>query len=577
MNKATIYIDPNDDITDILSDLKKVKNKIVALVPPKKSDVLHSSVNIKLIQKTATELEKVVVLVTNDSAILKLAKASKVPVADSLNSRPVVPDSAAEAEEPEESPKTPEEITDSFTEDNKPVDEIIESIEAEKAETEKPKKSSSKDEEDEEEDNDDEDDEDEEKPRKKSKKEKKKKEKDPFKSNKKKWIIFGSIVGVAVIAFFIWALVVAPAVTIAVSIKTTSGNFSENITFVKNESDENLDNGVFYIREEKITKESSVKFTATGREDHGEKAMGKLTIQIQSKEKIQEQIPAGTVFSHNGLEFVSTNDASLYWNPDDENDDEVCEPGSSIGKGCIRSASISITAASPGEGYNVAVKSSDWKSNELDLSSYASVAIYNEGEISGGTSKVVTIVQQSDVDAAVDKLTKENAAAGKEELKNKLSSTTFPIETSFKAESASPVSTPAVGEEVKEGVIPSVSSSTTFTMFTLDSVRLEEFIKKKANIAADRDIYSVGTPFLEYFMESESGYSAKLKTTYKIGPKVTETEILEKSRGKKIGEVQSLLKSINGVNSVNISKSVFWVNSVPSDVNRVTIEVNIEE
>ena len=124
MNKATIYIDPNDDITDILSDLKKVKNKIVALVPPKKSDVLHSSVNIKLIQKTATELEKVVVLVTNDPVILKLAKASKIPVADSLNSRPILPDSEKKSEDSEKPAETAEKEELKISDEEKPVEKL---------------------------------------------------------------------------------------------------------------------------------------------------------------------------------------------------------------------------------------------------------------------------------------------------------------------------------------------------------------------------------------------------------------------------------------------------------------------
>ena len=174
-------------------------------------------------------------------------------------------------------------------------------------------------------------------------------------------------------------------------------------------------------------------------------------------------------------------------------------------------------------------------------------------------------------------MTKENSATGKEEILKKLSETTFPIESSFKAEVSDPVSTPAVGEEVKEGTTPSISTSTSYTMFTLDYVRIEDFIKKKANIADDREVYSVGNPFLEYFIETDAGYTAKLKTTYKVGPKVTEPDVLEKAKGKKIGEVQSLLKSINGISSVNIEKSVFWVNSVPSDVNKITIELKVED
>ena len=589
MNKATIYVDPKDDITDILSDLKKVKPKIVALVPPKKTDVFHSSVNIKLIQKTATELGKVVVLVTSDSSILKLARTSKIPVAESLQSRPEIPDSPknqsseAEAEEitkknDQEEPennegnskvdKEKEDIVEDFTSDNKPVDEIIDSIEKDEK-AEKTGGDASKNAEKDDEEDKGEDGEDESKNKKSKKEKKKKKEKDPFKSNRKKWVVFGVVLSIAVFAFFFWALIIVPAVKITVSIKTTSGNFSENVSFTKDESAENATEGIFFLREEVITKEASAKFTATGKKDLGDKAKGSLVVYYQSTQRFAQSIPVGTIFTHNGLEYVATTGATLAWDgkfkncADEDGDDET---------GCTASAIINIEASSPGENYNIAASSRDWTA-----SGGVNVGIYNKEPISGGTSNIVTIVQQSDVDAALDKISKENSETGKAEILAKLSETTFPIETSFKVEPANPVSVPAVGEEVKEGVTPSVSSSTTFKMFTLDAVRIEEYIKAKANIAEDREIYSVGNPFLEYFMESDSGYGAKLKTTYKVGPRVTEQDILEKSKGKKIGEVLSLIKSINGVNTVYIEKSVFWVNSVPEDVNKVNVEVNVEE
>ena len=49
MNKDVIYIEPEDDITDIIAKIEKSKEKIVALVPPKKAGVFRSLVNIKLI------------------------------------------------------------------------------------------------------------------------------------------------------------------------------------------------------------------------------------------------------------------------------------------------------------------------------------------------------------------------------------------------------------------------------------------------------------------------------------------------------------------------------------------------
>ena len=102
MNKDVVYIEPEDDITDILGRIKNSEEKVVALVPPKKLGVLRSAVNEKLIAKTAKTADKVVVMVTADQALLKLAVAAGLPVAKTLQSRPVMPNEASELLEEKE-------------------------------------------------------------------------------------------------------------------------------------------------------------------------------------------------------------------------------------------------------------------------------------------------------------------------------------------------------------------------------------------------------------------------------------------------------------------------------------------
>ena len=88
MNKDVIYIEPEDDITDIIAKVKNAKTKIVALVPPKKAGVLRSVVNFKLIAKTAQQHNKTVVLISTDENLVKFAQSVKMPVAKSLISKP---------------------------------------------------------------------------------------------------------------------------------------------------------------------------------------------------------------------------------------------------------------------------------------------------------------------------------------------------------------------------------------------------------------------------------------------------------------------------------------------------------
>ena len=99
MNKNVIYIEPEDDITDVITKIENSKEKIVALVPPKKAGVFRSVVNIKLIAKVGTTAEKTIVLVTTDPSIIKLAAATRLPVTKDLQTAPSIPTMESEAEE----------------------------------------------------------------------------------------------------------------------------------------------------------------------------------------------------------------------------------------------------------------------------------------------------------------------------------------------------------------------------------------------------------------------------------------------------------------------------------------------
>ena len=91
MNKDIYYIEPEDDITDIINHLKSSKQKVVALVPPKKLSVMRSAINLKLIAKTAKNLDKAVVIVTIDPILMKLAATSGLPFSKNLQTRPILP------------------------------------------------------------------------------------------------------------------------------------------------------------------------------------------------------------------------------------------------------------------------------------------------------------------------------------------------------------------------------------------------------------------------------------------------------------------------------------------------------
>src|ERR1035437_2136755 len=106
-SKETIYVDIEDEITSIIDKMTSSKSSIVALVLPKRASAMQSMVNMKLLNKTAEDAGKHVVLVTSEAALMPLAGVAGVFVAATPTSKPSVPSIAGmpsdEAESVEES------------------------------------------------------------------------------------------------------------------------------------------------------------------------------------------------------------------------------------------------------------------------------------------------------------------------------------------------------------------------------------------------------------------------------------------------------------------------------------------
>src|SRR5690606_17759481 len=95
MQKDVIYIDVDDDITAIIDKVKSSQQKIIALVPPKRTGVLQSAVNLRLINRAASQQDKRLVVITGDTALSSLAAAASIPVAKNIQSKPELADITA--------------------------------------------------------------------------------------------------------------------------------------------------------------------------------------------------------------------------------------------------------------------------------------------------------------------------------------------------------------------------------------------------------------------------------------------------------------------------------------------------
>ena len=578
MNKDVIYIESEDDITDIIGKIENSKEKIVALVPPKKAGVFRSVVNIKLIAKAGNNSEKTIVLVTTDPSIIRLAATTRLPVTKDLQSAPAVPSSedgtvgTSSTETIGESKEALEESSEEALEESSAsakgnAEEEPEVIKEDRREKEG------------EEDNDE--DEEEDKAEKVDKKKHRKKEKE--KQNKtggswlkrrKRRLIVGGVGVVLLVILLVWALVIAPAVTITVDINTAANNFSENVTFTANMSEEDALEGKFYIEEKKFEASSEVEFDATGKKNVGEKATGILTvyttISYRGGTKI---ISAGDTFTNNGLVYVADNSLTMSFDGEDTSvcaNDKVTYAEFIQQGGCRIYAKVKVTAAQPGSVYNIAATDNGWKPTP-------DVGVYLESAMTGGTDEEITVVTQADVDKAKAQLAETNEAESKDKLLEGLDERLLVISSSFSQTASEATSTPAVGEEVKEGAKAVLKATKTASIYAVDKTKVEQFITAKANLPEGQVIYELKDPFVESFTKVNGGFAGKLKAVYTTGPEMTENSIIEIVKGKGLGEAQHTLRDIKGIASVTIDTSFPWVFSVPNDANKITVILKVKD
>ena len=570
MNKDTFYIEPEDDITDIINHIKASKQKIIALVPPKKLNVLRSSINLKLIARTAKMHDKAIVVVTTDPTLMKMAALSSLPFAKNLSSRPTLPSEFNEAdlEYPAKAKKVSPSDEIEINEKAAPTSSVSRVRTANEDATNRANTTSNltknstinldseevtKDSEDEEADN------------------------QPKKiltlDSLKNRIIIGVVAAVLLIGSFIWAFILAPAAKISVKIKTIAENFSENVSFVTDAKQAVSKDGKFFLETASLEKNSEVEFEATGEKNVGDKATGELrliatfdmsTTTATASRPDVATVPQGSAFAYRNLNFLTNQEVKISWDGSISN----CDAGRHSGK-CQVAKIVKATAIEGGTKYNIEAVSSGWQSSVAGVEGYAN------SEFKGGTDKIQKIVTASDITKAKEKLTEADGV--KEELFEKVPSDDIKIEDSYKKVTADPTSSPAVDQPTENGKAK-LTAKTTYSVNYVDKAAVEEYVKSvvSTRLGGDQKIYETGNIFIEKFQNNNNSVTAKIKATLKTGPEVTEQSVLEKSLGKKVGEVTTLIKSINGVSDVEVNTSFPWVRQIPNDANKVSIKITVE-
>jgi hypothetical protein len=549
MNKDVIYIDVEDDITAIIGKVKDSKEKIVALVPPKRIGVLQSAVNLRLLQRAATQSDKRLVLISNNSALAALAAAAKVPVAKNLQSKPELAEISAlsvdNGDDIIDGAQLPVGDLARTADTNalgaaalsSPLDEAIKDNAAEIAPRATPPVAGQA-----------------------LKKPKSKSGKVPNFNKFRKKLIFGIGGGVLLLIFLVWAIFFAPSATVIITARTTDSSANAKVNLADTAST-SMSAGTVKTVTQTTKKDANVNVTPTGSKEVGEKAKGTMEITRTSVSNQTMTVPAGTSFTSTGRTFVSTESATL--------------SGTTVGpSGIVQdSATVNVQASDIGDEFNLSARS--YSSNISGIDAQGS-------DMSGGSSKTVKVVSDSDAQKAMDQLDQQSSDDMKSDLKSKFNDTFIVLDSSFKVDKGNPQVTPGVGQEVPSGT---ATLATTIT-YSLSGVAkadinkfLDDYFKDQIKGLSDRRIYDNGADKASFtdITQAAKGFTASLVATAKIGPKIEDQAVKDQAKGKRYGEIQSSIESIQGVDNVDIKFWPFWVSTAPNDTKKIKVEFNLNE
>lgn len=553
MNKDVIYIDVDDDVTAIIGKIKKAKEKVVALVPPKRAGALQSTVNLRLIDRMVKADKKHLVLITNNQALIALAANASIPVAKNLQSKPELAEIPALAvddgddiidgsELPVGDHAKTVKVSDNTREKTGVRSDVIDDMDIDGEEVATSAASIgvagavSK-----------------------TVAQARSKVKIPNFDKFRKRLFLGIGGGVLLVALLIWMFVFAPAATVVVTAKTSPAPVSATVKLGGTAATD-FKTGVVKSVSQQEKKDESVEFEATGQEDVGNKATG--TIKVSKLSQSDQAVPAGSRFTTtSGLVFVTqtaiTVPASV-----------PCFPSF-----CAQSVDVAVTADKPGTDYNGISGSSTGPSG--------TTGTFNS-PTSGGTTKIAKVVSADDIERAKGQLIGKSTDEEKKALTKKFTNGEKVIDSSFTVERAEAVSTPSVNAEAANGKAK-LTIATTYTLYAVPKADLESFLSSSVKTQLDNEnsqrVYNTGIDKanLSNFKKDGDTLTATVTATGQIGPKIDEAAIKELVKGEIYGEVQSTLEAIDGVQEVDVKFSYFWVRTVPNDTNKIHIEFKLED
>ncbi len=557
MAEKILYIEADEEITGVISRLKKLKSSKVAIVVPKGAIMLQSIVNLKMLKKHEKDLNKEVTIVTTDRIGLHLASEVGFEALRSLD-RASLEENLSQNEKKLnlEKNKEPEFPSDLEEDDFKAtVSDIgyVDKKDKDEKRSEGPnivfkedskKKSSEKE------------------PELKNKKIDSSHKQETAKSRKKmsktmKWLLTG-FGGVAIVAVLLSIFFILPKATIIVSPVAEKTNEEFEISAFLSENQGNIKGELIEVSGQK-----SKTIETTGTKNIGEKAKGSINLQDNgyNSKPNSTTLVAGTRFVNpDGLVFKSTTNVTI---PGFETVAGVKKPGSIV--------SVPVEASEPGEKYNIGASNFN-----IPALSSSSITASSSSGMTGGSTRVAKVVSKNDIESLRNQLSEEMLVEAKEEISKKAKDKKV-LDAVIKEDILKEEFSAQEAQEAQELTL-STDKNYWLIIFSEEDVKNEIEGRITAGLDENKELVKGRFDDLEYKIIDQNKDNG-LIFSVSVSVYITEKLELDQSKydiaGKDKNETVEYFKNKEKVLDARVEFWPFWVNKTPLNRSRIFIEVEV--
>lgn len=315
----------------------------------------------------------------------------------------------------------------------------------------------------------------------------------------------------------------------------------------------------------KIDKKESKEFLATGRRQFNEKAIGVISIYNEYSSSPQALVATTRFISEDGKVFRTAKSVTV--------------PGAKIQEGEIIPSSIDVEVAADQAGvdYNISP-------GKFTIPGFKGTPKYeafygrSKTAMTGGAVGEAKIVSQEDFNKAKDEIWQSLEKSLDQEIKSQVPAGFKLLAEGLKKEIVSTESTAEVGGRAEKFTLTLKGTATVLIFDEKDILKLAEQ-DLSAQLGENKELLASATEIAYDKVEADFGKSQmNLKTQIKekIVWKVEIDKLKDNIKGKKEQEIKGIFNQHEEIAQAKILLWPFWVRSVPENLGKIKITLNLD-